>query len=401
MSQAMAHVRPFCHRLLHWTGAPRRNFFSYRKKPAERIALDSLNVSRFSQRRERYNSHRLAFLWAGALAGTAGCILISVELFRAIRLSQTNDKAATHPSDSKMANAPIKGAGHASIRLDGSDGLVTDQDGVKRKIVVRDDLGREAVPTGVSTIETFPRTVELMPPQCNSISTDATATAPQSATTEYMLVGLGLRTVTMFRIQAYLVGLYIAKDDVARLQKHLIRRINPTATTLVPSECDSLRHALLDHARGENEWDALLRETGCRTLFRIIPVRDTSLSHMRDAFVTAATSRGSQRGYMDQEFGNTVGEFKRFFGRGSAAKGQEILLCRDGSGQLVVMFGDGKSSIRKKLGTVVDERFSRILWLNYLSGKKVASEQARTNIVHGVVELVERPIGTVKTQVVG
>jgi hypothetical protein len=49
---------------------------------------------------------------------------------------------------------------------------------------------------------------------------------------------------------------------------------------------------------------------------------------------------------------------------------------------------------------VEDERVSRALWLNYLAGKKVASEPARKNIVEGIMEFVERPIGTVAAQVV-
>jgi hypothetical protein len=38
--------------------------------------------------------------------------------------------------------------------------------------------------------------------------------------------------------------------------------------------------------------------------------------------------------------------------------------------------------------------------LNYLAGKTVASEGARKSIVEGIMEFVERPVGTVATQVV-
>jgi hypothetical protein len=52
------------------------------------------------------------------------------------------------------------------------------------------------------------------------------------------------------------------------------------------------------------------------------------------------------------------------------------------------------------VGVVPDERISRLIWLNYLAGSKVASEAARQNIITGVMEFVERPVGTVATQVV-
>jgi hypothetical protein len=371
----------------------RRNFLNFRKKD-DPGPLDSLNVERFSRQRQQYNVHRLAFLAGGTVAGAVGSVLISIELYKAIRLrNEQKQQTGDQHHDAKSAK----------IRLDGPDGLTTGEDGVRRKVVVRDELGREVVPTGNTTIETFPRTVELSPPpppQRNPTSTDTITTAPQNASTEYTLVGLGLRTVTMFGIQVYLVGMYVATADVARLQAHLIKSVNPIATTLVPSERDSLRATLLDHTKGEEEWDALLREAGCRTLFRIVPVRDASLAHMRDALVTAATSRGTQRGYTDQGFGNAIGEFKHFFGRGNAAKGKEVLLCREDNGALVVYFGDGRTRGRQELGRVADERFSRMLWLNYLGGKKVASEQARANIVEGIMEFVERPVGTVATQVV-
>jgi hypothetical protein len=49
---------------------------------------------------------------------------------------------------------------------------------------------------------------------------------------------------------------------------------------------------------------------------------------------------------------------------------------------------------------VRDERVARLVWLGYLAGGTVASEGARRSVVEGVMELVERPIGTVETQVV-
>lgn len=93
-------------------------------------------------------------------------------------------------------------------------------------------------------------------------------------------------------------------------------------------------------------------------------------------------------------------DFKALFNRGQVPKKKELLLCRDAVGQLAVMYDDQQNGPRKEvMGVVSDERISRLLWLNYLAGNKVASEGARQNIVSGVMEFVERPVGTVATQV--
>lgn len=52
------------------------------------------------------------------------------------------------------------------------------------------------------------------------------------------------------------------------------------------------------------------------------------------------------------------------------------------------------------LGGVNDERISRLVWMGYLAGENIASEDARQSVVDGVMDLVERPIGTVETQVI-
>lgn len=51
------------------------------------------------------------------------------------------------------------------------------------------------------------------------------------------------------------------------------------------------------------------------------------------------------------------------------------------------------------LGGLQDERISRLVWLGYLAGQNVASEGARKSVVDGFMEIVERPIGTIDTQV--
>lgn len=75
-----------------------------------------------------------------------------------------------------------------------------------------------------------------------------------------------------------------------------------------------------------------------------------------------------------------------------------MLITRDAKGELGAWYED-KGGVRTQFGQVPDERISRLIWLLYLAGEKPSSEGARRSIVDGVMEYVERPVGTVATQV--
>jgi hypothetical protein len=277
--------------------------------------------------------------------------------------------------------------------------------GRERKVVVQ-KLGEEpeeikdVVATGTSTVPEFPRVLEF----CDDLEENPRVLGPgesDNRLVEYQLMGLGIRTVSFLGIQVYVVGMYIATDDIAALQQALIRRISAVASTLVAGEKDVLRGKLLDPEEGEKIWGDVLKETGVRTLIRIVPTRNTDFHHLRDGWVRQITDRAqtpANKGeYQDESFGVSMQEFKALFNRGSVPKQKELLLIRDHQGKLAVWYDDGK--FPQRLGEVADERISRAVWLNYLAGKTVASEGARKSIVEGVMEFVERPVGTVATQV--
>ncbi len=251
----------------------------------------------------------------------------------------------------------------------------------------------DSVETGTSSVPRFPKSLTLDVDEEKGVKG-----------VEYQLMGLGIRTVSFLGIQVYVVGMYIATDDIAALQQALIRKIDPVATTLIKSEKDRLRELLLDTSEsGEGVWDTVLRECKARTVLRIVPTRNTDFAHLRDGWVRGITARAQREGYGDEEFGKAMEEFKGVFKgnvRGSVPKGKTLLLTRGKEGRLGVWFDEGEGGEIVKMGGVGDERISRQVWLGYLAGKKVASEGARRSVVEGVMEFVERPIGTVATQVV-
>lgn len=270
--------------------------------------------------------------------------------------------------------------------------------GRERKIVVEGkgaagemEDAIEQVPTGTSTIPTFPRVVEY----ADIVGEDW----KKEGLVEYQLMGLGVRTVSFLGIEVYVVGIYVATDDIAILQQRLIRRIDPIATTLVAGEKDKLKQQLLDADKSEETWNQVLKDGGVRSLVRIVPCKNTDFHHMRDAWVRALKARAqkSPEEFGDEGFGESVQEFKSMLTGGSVPKGKEMLLGRGRKGELSIWYDNGTEA--RRLGGVDDERVSRAVWLNYLGGKTVASEKARESVVKGVMEFVERPVGTVATQV--
>lgn len=275
--------------------------------------------------------------------------------------------------------------------------------GKEKKVIVQ-KLGEEPeeisdeVATGTSKVPTFPRVIEFDDEGDSGMVRETAGV--EAAGTEYQLVGLGIRTVSFLGIEVYVVGMYVATEDMDLLEKHMIRRIDNVATTLVPSEREKLRALLLDPEKSEETWSEVLKESKVRSIIRVVPTRDTDFAHMRDAWVRHLGARSKKDpDFADESFGKSVADFKALWRVGkSVPKGKELLLSRDHDGKFVAWYDDGKTGAIR-LGEVKDERVSRGLWLNYLGGKNVASESARKNIVDGVLELVERPVGTIATQV--
>ncbi|KAG6028962.1 hypothetical protein E4U41_000529 [Claviceps citrina] len=376
---------------------PRRARLST-SSPQSTRATQDFDLNKLNRKRRDYEQNRTAFLAAGAIAGVVSFTYTAWKLKKALDAQKQQQ-----PDKQKTAALHCE----ASIPTE----TFKTEAGEKRKLVVHDDDGREIVPTGHGVVPAFPRTMDIHLPVSHEESANAPPIAASSSITgeaagseEFTLVGLGMRTVTFIGIQVYLVGFYVATQDIERLQRYLVKKINPLATTLIPSEKDALRKALRDAAEGEQTWDAMLREARCRSAFRIVPVRDTDFHHLRDGFVRAIQARsGRNEAFNDEAFGAAMKDFKAFFNRGQVPKKKELLLIRDMQGELAVMYGEGdlKDKAPKSLmGTISDERLSRLLWLNYLAGNKVASENARENIIEGIMEFVERPAGTVASQVV-
>ncbi|KAL9100505.1 MAG: hypothetical protein Q9163_004128 [Psora crenata] len=276
------------------------------------------------------------------------------------------------------------------------------------------------VATGTSTVPYFPKSIWLPRAQeTNDEGRSAALPAGIGAAgkeEEYQLLGLGVRKVSLFKIEVYVVGLYVAKSDIGRLQEELVKTsVGNLASTLVQGEKEDLRKTLLDGKGSERVWSEVLKQGGVRSAVRIVPVKNTNFSHLRDGWIRGIEARGRGPEFDDDGFKASVGDFKAMMGgKGAVGKGRVLLLGRGQDGTLrawveedaaiAVQGANGRLLERADrisfLGTVKDERLSRLVWMGYISGDSPASEEARRSVVEGVIDIVERPIGTVETQVV-
>ncbi|EKD20805.1 uncharacterized protein L3040_000910 [Drepanopeziza brunnea f. sp. 'multigermtubi'] len=353
----------------------RTQTISSKAQPQKRAPVDPITLHRLEAERRAYYKRRSYYAGAGVVIGMIAIYVTAIQV------------PLTHNLDSFPGRA--------------SDPLVAL--GRERKIVVQ-KLGEEpeevpdVVKTGTSTIPTFPRVLEFVDDE--RVDLPEGGAEVRELMDEYQLLGLGVRTVTFLGVEVYVVGIYVATDDIAALQRAFIAQIAKGASSLVKGEKEELKRKLFDKEEGVRIWSEVLEQAGVRTLVRIVPCKNTDFKHLRDAWVRSLTNKANSDGerYGDEAFGEGVAELKKLLNRGSMPKGKELLLSRDGKGRMAGWYDDGKTGA-VRLGSVADERISRVVWLNYLAGQYPASEPARKSIVDGVMEFVERPVGTVATQV--
>jgi hypothetical protein len=374
------------------TRSPYAEDFSDSLQPQPDV-LDPLGHRRAEEARRAYYKRRSYYAGAGAVICTAATLLL-------ISTYDLNPK----PTQLDSPNAADFG------KTERRDPLVAGNG---------DDV--EQVPTGTSSVPYFPKTLHL-PSGTSSSKSAALPAGTGDVNDEYHLLGLGIRTVSFLGIQVYVVGLYVAISDIASLQARLVKEgaSMETASALVSTEKDALKNRLLDPVESMRVWNEVLKDSEVRSVVRIVPTRNTDFAHLRDGWVRGITARsqkgavGIEESFEDEEFGQAVGEFKKMFSGASRkkglAKGKVLLLEREGSGVLSAWV-EGESAKEEgerkggkgemvKIGEVRDERVSRLVWLGYLGGKTVASEGARQSVVDGLMDIVERPVGSVETMVV-
>lgn len=390
-----------------------------------RNPLDARAVQEATEEKRQYHLRRMRFAGMGLLLSLAGLgtVVWNLDLDD---MDQAKEEKAK--SSGKLQ---LDASKEGNERFQGKEVHVIGAGEGKRIFVQGKGQGQdiELVQTGTSSVPHFPRTIYL-PASAEDDPNASTpvpglVTAAQANTPvnpgnvtgqeEYTLVGLGIRTVSFLSIQVYVVGMYVRTQDISGLQSKLIHLVNPVASTLVPSEKDSLKQKLLDPVISKEVWNELLNTPGMKTAWRISPTRNTDFAHLRDGWKTGIDKRtaevrqearkinpSAETQYDAEDFGLSMRQFMTVFSGGKAPKGSVMILTRNQQGALDIYFEaqpDKKDKEIQHLGTVGDERISRLIWMNYLGGDKVSSEAARQGVVDGCVSFASRPVGSVETMV--
>ena len=373
---------------------------------------DPASVRREYADQRAYHLRRMRFAGAGLLLSVAGlaAVLYNVDLSELEQKTKGRNMMDAPPdSNAKFEGRPVHviGAGEA------------------KRIVAEGELETDLVETGTSSVPYFPRVVYLPSDSTESLDPAALlrSAAPNTSANpgniqneeEYTLVGLGIRTVSLFRIQVYVLGLYVRTKDISALQARFIHYINPAASTLVPHEKTQLRQALLDPTKSTEIWENVMKDTPVKTAWRIVPTRNTDFAHLRDGWITGI-KRGTQAaaaalkeratgpaetGYESESFGESIRQFKDIFtGGGSAPKGSVVMMLRNQKGALDIFFQQpNKTQGLERMGGIQDPRIGTLVWMGYLAGKNVSSEAAREGVADGCVGFAGRPVGSVETMV--
>lgn len=108
--------------------------------------------------------------------------------------------------------------------------------------------------------------------------------------TDFELIGYGIREVSFLKFQVYMLGLYIAKDDLNKIKEILNSKFidNFFEDINKIESIDDHKKNLLDALNNPKISNILIQNllsSGIRFTARICAIRNTDLSHLRDGFI--------------------------------------------------------------------------------------------------------------------
>lgn len=207
---------------------------------------------------------------------------------------------------------------------------------------------------------------------------------PLPVNKEYTLIGHGVRSVTFVGFKVYGIGLYIANEDIEKARK--ILRNEQFLKSLETPEEDL-------NARLSSPTDSVtivekLIDANVKFTAVICPVRNTDFNHLKDGLVKSILSHPKSK--EDREtLGQGLEELRSLFmaRKGSVPKNHLMYLEVLNGGKLNVTYYDKSKNNVVSLGQVNEPLVSKILFLQYLSGKKPLSEPLRKSCVDGLIAL--------------
>ncbi|KAI8330929.1 chalcone-flavanone isomerase-domain-containing protein [Blakeslea trispora] len=184
------------------------------------------------------------------------------------------------------------------------------------------------------------------------------------------LIGLGVRTVTFLKMNVYVVGMYMKKDDIQGLKS-------------LEGWKDFDQSRFLE----KSELAEVLVEQPYEISIRLVPVRATNTQHLRDGFLRLLMQRMKDQSMTEEEEREALKamqEFKSNFVSMNVKKNSEFIFTKTAEGGLRMTY-EGKD-----WGTVENAWLAKNFVMGYLEPKAPSSEAALHDIADGFQTLLKQ-----------
>ncbi|BGP12720.1 hypothetical protein JCM10213_008858 [Rhodosporidiobolus nylandii] len=207
--------------------------------------------------------------------------------------------------------------------------------------------------------------------------------------TKLRLVGTGVRTVSFLSIRVYTVAFYVSERELELAQQgKLAGWEGYTPERLIPPY--SIPEGEPKRLVGEELVDSLLEKADAAVV--IVPLRNTGLTHLRDAFTRAILARMKIPRVVEafteeahEASGAALVEFKSFFPAAmNLKKGQPLTLYYSAVNRSVRFeLQDDKTGAPQTLGTFTEPLLSKELMVSYFSNTTAPSSELVKSVAMG------------------
>ncbi|SCU78861.1 LADA_0A08152g1_1 [Lachancea dasiensis] len=209
-------------------------------------------------------------------------------------------------------------------------------------------------------------------------------------TTNYTLLGFGARSVTFINFKVYALGIYVASEDLGLIPEILSTSYMSNAfldTDISNSHAENIELALKDPTKSRALINNLI-DGGVRMMAKITPIRNTDFNHLKDGLIKSILNHPDAK--INQEaVSSGIQELRDAFTRkGSVPKNDDLLIELQINGSLQLFYASRKSNEKFLLGSIEEPMIGRLLFSQYLSGKKPLSPATRDSFVSRVKTLV-------------
>ncbi|GAA6047176.1 hypothetical protein JCM3770_006936 [Rhodotorula araucariae] len=206
--------------------------------------------------------------------------------------------------------------------------------------------------------------------------------------TPLRLVGTGVRTVSFLNIKVYAVGFYVSEREFnLASQGKLAGWDGYTPERLIPPF--NLPTDGPERPKGEQLIETLLEKADAAVV--IIPLRNTSLPHLRDGFSRALVARmkvpqvaGAFTDAMNESTGVAMVQFKSFFPSRTLPKGLPLELYYSAKDRSILFqLRDEKTRAPEVLGTLREATLATQLMVSYFSNDAAPSPELVKSVAMG------------------